>query len=276
VTPLAAGPIRDTQPHAPSRPAGAAFRLRRAVRTAAIVGSLAVFALLAPVGYVGFALLARLWRRDPAERARRLQRVTGFGYRCLHDWLRWLRIVDFDPRTALSADLPRACIVVANHPTLIDVSAIGACLGGACTIVKPRIFRRRLLRPFMVGAGLIEGPGGDPISMGRVITEGVQRLRDVMRLTVFPEGTRSPPGGLRPFGRVAFEIACRSGVPVVCVGIRFQPIWLTREVPLLPPPDRTPELRLTLLGIEAPGAGGDSRELRARVEARYARWLGGA
>ncbi|MEO6597712.1 MAG: hypothetical protein ABIP94_23450, partial [Planctomycetota bacterium] len=43
------------------------------------------------------------------------------------------------------------CIVVANHPTQMDVTAIGACLGGACTIVKSTVYRRRLVRPLMVG-----------------------------------------------------------------------------------------------------------------------------
>jgi 1-acyl-sn-glycerol-3-phosphate acyltransferase len=131
-----------------------------------------------------------------------------------------------------------------------------------------------MLLPLMVGAGLIEGPGEDPASVGRVISDGVQRLRDGMRLFVFPEGSRSPPGDLRPFGRVVFEIACRANVPVVCVGIRCEPPWLTREIPLFRPPHPIPRLRLTLLAIEDPAAlGGDSRALRVRVEQRFRRWL---
>ncbi len=49
---------------------------------------------------------------------------------------------------------------------------------------------------------------------------------------VFPEGTRSPLGGLRPFQRGAFEIACRGCVPVVPFLIRCQPVILNRAVPL--------------------------------------------
>jgi hypothetical protein len=134
------------------------YPVQRALRTLAIVFSVALYMLVAPFGYVGFALLCWWWRGDPHRRAFELQRLMGVGYRILHDWLRTFRIADFDHRGALP-DLPTGpCILVANHPTQIDVTAIGASLGGACTIVKRAVYRRKLVRPLLVGAGLLEGP----------------------------------------------------------------------------------------------------------------------
>jgi 1-acyl-sn-glycerol-3-phosphate acyltransferase len=260
----------------PSREARRGTSAFRALRTLAVVLTVGGYTLVAPVGYLGFAFLCRVWRKEPLRCARRMQRCMGFGYRFMHAWLRWLRIADFDHRGALP-DLPSGpCVVIANHPTQLDVTAIGACLGGGCTVVKPRIYRRRLLTPLLRGAGLLEGPGEDPASIGRTIADGVQRLRDGMRLFAFPEGARSPPGGLHPFGRVVFEIARRADVPVVSVGVRCEPLWLTHEVPLFRPPHPMPRLRLTLLARDEPAAFGDSRALRTHVEARYRAWLGPA
>ncbi len=255
---------------------GPSHPLQRALRTLAIAFSVACYAVNAPFGYLGFAFLCWWWRRDPPRRALRLQRCMGVGYRILHDWLRVFRIADFDHRTALPGLPAGPCVLVANHPTQIDVTAIGACLGGGCTIVKPRVYRRRMVKPLLVGAGLLEGPGTDPISIGRVVDDGVERLRQGMRIFVFPEGSRSPRGQLRPFGRVAFEIACRAGVPLVSVGIRCTPPWLSPEVPMFQPPHPIPKLRLTLLAIDDPARdGGDSKQLRERVEQRFRAWLAG-
>ncbi|HEX5052507.1 MAG TPA: lysophospholipid acyltransferase family protein [Planctomycetota bacterium] len=260
---------------APAGGRGPAAALRRALRTLAVTVSVVGYTVLAPAGYVTFAFLCWWWRKQPLQCALRLQRCTGWGFRFMHDWLRWLRVTDFNHRGALPGLPAGPCIVIANHPTQMDVTAIGACLGGACTIVKSTVYRRRLIYPLMVGAGLLEGPGTDPISVGRVIDDGVQRLRSGMRIFVFPEGSRTPPHGLRPFGRVAFEIACRAAVPLVSVGIRCQPLYLSREVPLFRPPDRLPVLRLTLLAVDDPSTvGGDSRALRERVETRFRAFAG--
>ena len=250
------------------------YPLQRAVRTLGVAVSVAGYMVVAPFGYLGFASLCWWWRRDPLQRALRLQKCMGFGYRFLHAWLRALRVADFDHRGALPELPPGPLVVVANHPTQMDVTAIGACLGGACTIVKSSVYRRRLVRPLLVGAGLLEGPGNDPISVGRVIDDGVRRLRDGMRIFVFPEGSRSLPTGLRPFGRVAFEIACQAGVPLVSVGIRCAPVWLSREVPMFSPPHPIPRLRLSVLAIDHPqDVGGDSRALREKVEGRFRDWV---
>ncbi len=250
------------------------FVVQRTLRTLAVAVSVGGYFFVGFFGYILFAILVRTWRRDPLRCALRLQRITGFGFRFMHHWLRWIRVADFDHRGALP-DLPTGpCVVVANHPTQMDVTAIGACLGGACTIVKSTVFRRRMVHPLLVGAGMLEGPGTDPISVGRVIDDGVRRLREGMRIFVFPEGSRSFPDGLRPFGRVAFEIACRADVPLVTVGIRCRPVWLSREVPMFRPPHPMPVLRLRQLAVDLPAdLGGDSRVLRERVEARLRDWL---
>ena len=249
----------------------------RALRTLAVAVSVLGYTLLGPMGYVSFVCMCWWWRDRPLVLAKRMQTCIQTGFRFTIGWLRWMHVADCRwPGVAES--LPDGpCVIVANHPTQLDVLAITACLGRATTIVKPSVFNRRLIRPFLIGAGLLEGPGQDPISLGRVIDDGVQRLRDGMRIYVFPEGSRSPPGRLRPFGRVAFEIACRADVPLVVLGMRCEPPYLSREAPLFRPPHPTARHRTQLLAIEHPADHAhDSRRLVAAVQRTLADWCHGA
>lgn len=254
---------------------GARTALALVLRRLGIVFTVWTYTLLAPLGWMFFAVLCWWWRRDPVQRVRRLQRVQVAAYRFMHDWLRLCRITRFDHRQGLPGLPEGPCVVVANHPTLMDITSVTALVGGGCTIVKPALFRRRLLHGLLVGAGHIEGPGADPISAGRVVDSMVGRLRQGMRAIIFPEGTRSPPGELGRFGRIAFEIACRANVPLVSLTIVCEPMFLSKQVKWYQPPPSTPVLRLALLAIDHPESSENcSRALRERVVARYREWSG--
>lgn len=247
------------------------WRGLRAVRAAITVG---FYMVIAPSGYVPFALFCLLWRGEQRQRARILHRVSARGVRIMHWWLRTMRIIHFDWRK-VDLGLPAGpCVVVANHPTRLDPTAMMAVLVDGCTIVKPSVYRRLLVRPLLEGAMHFEGPSLDPMSIDHVLHSAVDRLRSGMHLFVFPEGTRSPEGKLHEFGRIAFEIACRANVPIVSVALRCEPCYLSRETPLFRPPARLPRLFMERLAIDDPAScGGDSRVLRERIESRYRQWV---
>ena len=77
-----------------------------------------------------FAVLCFVWRGDPVRRARRLQAFTAGAYRLKYRWLRWLGIVNFEVVRPLPGLPDGPCVVIANHPTLMDITAITATLGG--------------------------------------------------------------------------------------------------------------------------------------------------
>ncbi len=235
--------------------------------------TIGIYTLLSPFGYGLFALSCACAPRDPVQRAWRLQKLSSGAYRLLHDWLRIMRLADFNHRNALPDLPPRPFVLVANHPTLIDVTSLTAVLGGACTVAKPALFRRRSLHPLLEGAGHLEGPGADPVAGSGLLDLAVERIHQGFPLLIFPEGTRSPRGKLLPFGRAAFEIACRANVPVVSVGIRCEPLWLTKDVPAVKAPARLPVLELSVLATDDPaGVEYDSRRLRETVEQRFRTW----
>ena len=106
------------------------------------------------------------------------------------------------------------------------------------------------------------------------MAEALERLRDGMPVLIFPEGTRSPEGGLRAFKRGAFEIAYRAGVPIVPLFIRCQPPVLSKEAPWYRAPRIPPRYTITRL---VPSAGeawsGDAWQVAAAVKQSMQRCL---
>lgn len=225
--------------------------------------------IIAPISYLVFWLYCSMPTRNPPGRARILRFIMSRGFRLMHDVLRITHMVDFDPRE-LERRIPRApCVMVANHPTLMDISGLLAAEKDLVFPVKPSLFRSFWARPLLAGAELFEGSGTEALSVGRMIDEAVGRVRQGRRVIIFPEGTRSPQGGLHRFGRAAFEIAVRAEVDVVPIVVRCEPPWLTKYRGFLDPPAERPVLRFRPLDPVSPAeAGSSSRMLRDIVQRR--------
>lgn len=247
----------------------------RVYRSCVATFSLVLYALLGPLGYLVFGAMAVLPTRDPVRRAHRLQGVMRRAFALLHHWLRWMGVLDYDPRK-LEGTIPDGpCIIIANHPSLDDVTTVMSTVPRLCTAVNRRTFNRWWLRPLLEQAGQFSGGVHNPLGAQTVLDSAAERLTQGFRVLVFPEGGRSPLGRLRTFARGAFEIACRVGVPVVPILIKTEPYWLTRGESLFVAPPQRPRKRLQVLEILHPTQfGGDSRSMRDYAESMYSGVLG--
>ncbi len=239
------------------------------MRLVGVVVLTSTYFVIAPISYLVFWLYCSMPTRNPPGRARVLRFIMSRGFRLMHDVLRILRIVDFDPRE-LEPRIPQGpCVMVANHPTLMDISGLLAAEKDLVFPVKPSLFRSFWARPLLAGAELFEGSGPEAFGVGDMIDEAVARVRQGRRVIIFPEGTRSPAGGMHRFGRAAFEIAVRAGVDVVPIVVRCEPAWLTKDRGFLDPPSECPLLRFRPLEPVSPAeAGSSSRRLRVIVRSR--------
>lgn len=114
-------------------------------------------------------------------------------------------------------------LVVANHPTLIDVVLLISLLPRVDCIVKRALWRNPFLRGAVGAAGYISN--SDPQGL---IDECAHSLQAGRALLVFPEGTRTTPGKPIKFHRGAANIALRSKVNILPVKIRCHPVTLTK------------------------------------------------
>jgi 1-acyl-sn-glycerol-3-phosphate acyltransferase len=109
-------------------------------------------------------------------------------------------------------------LVVSNHPSLIDIVVLCSFMPQADCIVNPARARNPVLRGLIRAAGFVRSDTGPAI-----VRECAVRLRRGRSLIVFPEGTRSPAGGLGRFRRGAARVALSVGCDLVPVLITCDP-----------------------------------------------------
>jgi 1-acyl-sn-glycerol-3-phosphate acyltransferase len=152
-------------------------------------------------------------------------------------------------------------LVVANHPSLIDTPLLLAQMPQADFIVSPDWLRAGWLRPIVGAAGYLRAEDG-----AAVVRQAVERLRAGRSVVVYPEGSRTPPEGLRPFQRGAAHIALRAGCDVLPVLIRVAPRALMQGERWTDFPLENPLFRIEVGEPirPAPPAQGEGRALAAR------------
>jgi len=198
--------------------------------------------------------LAYAWPGSTFQRQRRCQQIVRSTWILFHDYMRVTGLIDFDPRRQRMV-VAAPAVVISNHPTLVDVTALLSAIGPACFVVKRPLFGNPIVGPLLRLCGHIcnhaaDGPG--------VVDQAVARIRAGHTVLLFPEGTRSPLGGLDRFRLGAFEIARRAGVPLVPFAISAQPPALYKGIPWHAIPRVTVRMDLTLLPARSLGAGGDA------------------
>ena len=114
-------------------------------------------------------------------------------------------------------------LIVANHPTLVDIVFLISRVKKASCIVKSSLWHNPFMRGPIINAGYISN--GDPEKM---IKECVGWLQSGGAMVIFPEGTRSVPGKAYRFQRGAVAIALSAGTIVTPVTMSCYPSTLTK------------------------------------------------
>ncbi len=238
-------------------------------------------------GVIGRLLLPVILRLpgSPQRREHRRKRFLMGACRAFVGYMRALRLIHFQ-RPALPPGLPppgQAYVVIANHPSLIDVLLLLSTFPGLTSLAKASWFRSWLLRPLLQLGGQIPGPddraqlaeAGTPVATDDtspipVLDRMVAHLRAGQPLLVFPEGSRSHERSLRRFRRGALEAAIRAEVPVVPVFISVAPAMLMKHQPWYEVPREGGHYTLEFLPILATaGRNLDARALNLELMALY-------
>jgi 1-acyl-sn-glycerol-3-phosphate acyltransferase len=162
----------------------------------------------------------RGWSDDVLDVAsqRVIHRTTDNHLR-FSEWIDCVRIVGVG--TERLAERPQ--LIIANHPSLDDTPILTRFLPPADFIVSGEWSGNPFLRGAIRGGGYLIAESG-----ALAVRKAIARLRAGRTVVVYPEGSRSLPGGLRPFQRGAALIALRSGLDVVPVVIRVTPRTLMK------------------------------------------------
>lgn len=200
-------------------------RLEYIWRAAATGIAFTIFGLGGLIGGLTVFPIIAILPMNPETRQRLGQRVVHWSFR-FYIWV-WSRLGIF---TWEVDDLERlrkpGQLIIANHPTLIDVVFLLSFVPESNCVVKGALFRN----PFtwgVVSAGRYINNSGGP--------ELVDACADVLAsgnsLVIFPEGTRTTPGVRSRVQRGTANIALRSGMPIRPVRINCSPIALNKQMP---------------------------------------------
>jgi 1-acyl-sn-glycerol-3-phosphate acyltransferase len=170
-----------------------------------------------------FWVLGLIKREDPAW----MQAVNG---KLFSLWLGLLSIGGLlKELTPQGKSLNGPCVIVCNHPGLFDVLFLIRDIPNMMVMVKKTLVTKLPLGPIFKFAGyIVTGgrKGGDTMDP---IISALDILEHGYKLQLFPEGTRSPAGGVWPFRAGAFKIARLAGVPIQPIFIRNMPPFLSRK-----------------------------------------------
>ena len=170
---------------------------------------------------VGGLLLSLTWfnlllivQRDKARRRALARRSIAFSFRCFLRFCTFVGVYDYRiiGRERLQAD--KGCLIVANHPLLIDYVMIASVLPEMDCLVKADLQRNLFFRGVIRAADYLINSEAETL-----LPDSQQRLARGDTILIFPEGTRTRYGEALKLQRGAANIAVRAGCELRVVHI---------------------------------------------------------
>ena len=166
-----------------------------------------------------------LFVRDADRKARLARGLVQRSFGFFIEFMRVMRVLDY--RVLGAERLQReGLLILANHPTLLDVVFLVSQVPNADCVVNAR----RAANPFTRGpiraARYISNDSG-----AGLIDDCITSLRAGSNLLIFPEGTRTALDGIVKLQRGAANIAVRGERDVTPVLIECTPRSLTKGLP---------------------------------------------
>jgi 1-acyl-sn-glycerol-3-phosphate acyltransferase len=176
--------------------------------------------------------------RDPQARAQAARRVIHHTFRFFVGMMKGLGVLSYEAHGLERLNRP-GLLILANHPSLIDVVFLISFTPRADCVVKAALLANPFTRGPVMAAGYIRNDGGPPM-----LNDCLASLKAGGHLIIFPEGTRSCPGHALKLQRGAANVAVRGRVPVTPVVITCDPATLTKGEPWWRMPSKRPHFRL--------------------------------
>lgn len=183
------------------------------------VGGVGIAAVIAP--------LVRLSSPDAEIRQQRAQQVIRYSFKGFTEMMVKLGIMTYHVEGLEKLKQSRQELVIANHPTIVDVVILIGLMQQANCVVKQSLWTNPFTQGAVRSAGYILNAGSQ-----QFIEDCVARLKEhnAASLLIFPEGTRTEKGErLNEFQRGAANIAIRANVPIRPVLISCTPSTLTKN-----------------------------------------------
>lgn len=145
-----------------------------------------------------------LFIRDLQRRRRVGKWLLYINFRAFVGLMRWVGVLSYETRNLERLQRP-GLLVLANHPTLVDVIFLVSFLKRADCIVKGSLLKNPFTRHVIDSAGLIP----NSVAGLELVETCIRSINNGNSLVIFPEGSRTRDHQLLPFQRGASQIALR-------------------------------------------------------------------
>jgi len=161
--------------------------------------------------------------RNPVRRRYLTRSVAGRAQKLFVFLMRSLGVLDYEITGLEHINAAQNYLILANHPSLIDVIFLLSVFPNADCVIKAQLRRNTFIGPLLSATDYIVNT--DPVAL---FEKSVERLRGGSSLILFPEGTRTEPGKPLTFLPGAAAIAARTDCLCLPVMIRCTPTTLTK------------------------------------------------
>jgi 1-acyl-sn-glycerol-3-phosphate acyltransferase len=159
---------------------------------------------------------------DPTQKIRRAQRCIHYSFYFFIGFMHRIGVMTYEV-SGLNRLNQDHQIIIANHPTLIDVVFLISRMPYVNCIVKAELWDNIFTRGPILYAGYISNRDTQ-----EMIEHCVHCVNAGGSLIIFPEGTRSIPGQDYKFQRGVARIALQADAVVTPVVLRCTPSTLTK------------------------------------------------
>nr|WP_228066280.1 lysophospholipid acyltransferase family protein [Superficieibacter sp. 1612_C1] len=167
-------------------------------------------------------LLVFVW--NPARRRRIARRSIAASFRFFLAVTRVVGVLDYRISGGDILRQERGCLVVANHPTLIDYVLLASVMPETDCLVKSALLKNPFLCGVVRAADYLINSQADAL-----LPASQQRLAQGDTILIFPEGTRTTPGEAMTLQRGAANIAVRCNSDLRIVTIHCSERMLDKE-----------------------------------------------
>ncbi|MCU7849880.1 MAG: 1-acyl-sn-glycerol-3-phosphate acyltransferase [Candidatus Thiodiazotropha sp. (ex Lucinoma kastoroae)] len=158
------------------------------------------------------------------------QKALFYAHRNVVIYLNTLSRLDLVKFYFEGSPAQQPCIIMANHPSLLDFIIFLKDFPNAVCLYKTQTLDNPILSSFVQVAGYIQGMDGTPQASKRIISSCCERLREGHHVVIFPEGTRSKrTTEMHKFRTTGFHAAIKGDVPIQPVAIHCKPLLLGKN-----------------------------------------------
>lgn len=196
------------------------------------------------VGGLAMALvyfpILRLFVREPVRRAHLARESVHRIWRIYIEIIQAVGVLTFECEGADKLKALRGTVVVANHPTLLDVVFLMAFMRETRAVVKEGVWKNPFMSGVVSAADYIPNTG----SPQKLVDDCAAALKAGANLVIFPEGSRTPPDQPRHYQRGFANAALLARAPVQIVTIDAWPTILFKGEPWWRIPARKPHWKI--------------------------------